>query len=901
LLIPALLGVNREAVNRHLRVFEKDGLIVLKRQKIEIMDAQALSALASPSQNGHFDGWGFENPAVLKYRAPTFNYLRDETPPLREHHSAGLMAIDAAEYSRLLMNDAAGTLKRIEVGLDLVEKAIERYQGHTVWHTGDRVLAEFPDAQMAMQAALDIQEHVNPSKHAGKNHYDVLFRIGVHYGEVLGGEHRFSGEAVNTVIRLTRLSSAGGIAISAAVRNALDNHEQLELRFLGDHEIKNVSGTVPVYSASAMSLLRVLALRAETLIPRRFRLVAIGAAVVMLLVSIWITGDRMGRQRTPPGVSQFSIAVLPFTISGDSEDYLADGIPARVRTVLSKIPGLRVIGRESSDYFSQNEASVQEISRALKVAWLLRGSHESVGGTIHITAQLMNAVTNELVWEEQFQDSGDSFSGLATYIVEHIAVSMGISDEDGTGLPRLLPLTNNPEAYELFTEAQALIWLGRQRYMIKAVPLLKSAVELDPSFAEAHAVLAMMYRGLNMLDQQEAFNPELRQELARQSLQNALSLKPNSPLVLAKAAEMSMYDNDYEGGLALVEKALRIDPNNTDALQARSWMAYFQKDWITALKTSEKWIRLEPLSVNAMNDRIGHLLLANRNQEVLTVAYRALTYYPASNVPFMHAAIAQAKLALGDRLGAIDSSRKGMPYGSPLDLWTGLEYDWEFFDDFDPIRSAVGLVYIEEYDRVRQLVIDVWGGDGQDSDSMKNLNYLVNRGEIEALAGDFKTSIEFFERASVLMLNEDGSLDWTEFGYNVLDWSRQSYWPLAFLFAYRKSGQHQKADILAQHFENYINDEIAAGATVSDVADYMFLYKEAQYYAIESRREEALGKLRTWVDRGENIFTYIEWDPFLENLRGDPEFEAIVAEVEVKLASIRMQYHARQALLIEGA
>ena len=74
-----------------------------------------------------------------------------------------------------------------------------------------------------------------------------------------------------------------------------------------------------------------------------------------------------------------------------------------------------------------------------------------------------------------------------------------------------------------------------------------------------------------------------------------------------------------------------------------------------------------------------------------------------------------SKLELGDRLGAIESSQKGMPYGYPVDLWTGLEYDWEFFDDLDPIRSAVGLVYVEKYDQIRQLLIDTYDAVELDS------------------------------------------------------------------------------------------------------------------------------------------------------------------------------------------
>ena len=68
---------------------------------------------------------------------------------------------------------------------------------------------------------------------------------------------------------------------------------------------------------------------------------------------------------------------------------------------------------------------------------------------------------------------------------------------------------------------------------------------------------------------------------------------------------------------------------------------------------------------------------------------------------------------------------------------------------------------------------------------------------------------------------------------------------------------------------------------------------QSQDGVIEGRTKEALDKLRAWVDYGVDIFTYIKWDPFLESLRGDPKFEAIVAET-------RAQFHAKQAALLEA-
>jgi CRP-like cAMP-binding protein/TolB-like protein/class 3 adenylate cyclase/tetratricopeptide (TPR) repeat protein len=913
--LASMLGVNREAVNRHLRAFEKDGLIVLGRQKIEIVDQLALAGLASPGQINRHDGWGNENLSTLEPRAFTFSQRHKDASTRQGPYSAGLLAIDAAEYSQALMTDAAGTLKRINRGLSTVNRAIEQYQGHTIWHTGDRVLAEFPDAQLAMHAALAIQEQVNPTdhtdkrtgQHTGKSKPVSLFRIGVHFGEVLAGETSFLGRAVDTVIRLTPFAGAGGIAMSGAVRDALENREQLELQFLGDHELKNVTETVPVYSARSFSVFRMLARRVETFVPRRFRPKAVAVAVIVLLAVFWFSGDRMGRNKVPPAVSQFSIAVLPFTSSDDpSLSYLATGVPDEVRATLSRIPGVRVIGRESSNYFEDSKTDSSEIIRKLKVAWLLQGKLTNTDDGIQATAKLLNAVNNKVVWEEQFQSSMEDPTPLGPDIVQSVVASLGVSAGDRASLPRLLPMTSNVDAHALYLEAQNHIWHNRQRYVIRAVPLLQTAIELDPAFAEAHAVLAGLYLTQDLLDDQPLYIPGLRQELARRSLQKAIALKPDSPLVLAEASMARYLENDYKGALALSERALRIDPNNSNALWARYFVQMDQQNWVGALQTSERIIRLEPMSVQAMQARWYQLNNADRHREALAVASRTLALHPESEVPQAHDWAATSQLKMGDRLGAIDSSRKGMPY-SFIDLWTGLEYDWEFFDEIAVVRPAVGLVYDKEYDKARQVLINAYDGVELHSGltnfrSFLNIrDYLVNRGVLEALAGEFDSSIEFFERARLMVPDEDGGLVRADIVFPALDLPRQSHFSLALLFAYRQSGQHEKADLLARQIVASVTAHIDALAKVSDLADLRYLYQQAQFYAIEGRSNEALEKLRAWVDYGVDIFTYIKWDPFLNSLCGNPEYEAIVAGVEAELAGIRALYYSRQAEFAEAS
>ena len=172
--------------------------------------------------------------------------------------------------------------------------------------------------------------------------------------------------------------------------------------------------------------------------------------------------------------------------------------------------------------------------------------------------------------------------------------------------------------------------------------------------------------------------------------------------------------------------------------------------------------------------------------------------------------------------------------------------------------------------------------------------YLIYRGELEVLAGDFNTSIEFFEKGRLFAPDDEGGLFESPVKFTVSAWQRQTHYGLALLFAYRKIGEHEKAETISRQLEHFFYTERQERTQVSELATFYWLYSEAQFDTIEGRTTEALDKLRNWMGHG-IIFTYISWDPFLESLRGNPEFEAIVAQVEAELAAVRAQYHIGQA------
>jgi adenylate cyclase len=893
--IARMLGVNREAVNRHLREWEKCGWVSLKHRQIVIHDTKSLADLAAPEPVADRGKWGSDAIGML----PPATFPETARPA---HEAVGhdlptvsILAIDAAEYSGLLMSDAAGTLKRLREGLAAVDKSIANFGGQLIWHAGDRVLAEFSDASGAMQAALAIQASAKETGKSGKDAPAPLFRIGIHSGQAEIGGNRYLGETINVATSLTVLATAGDILVSGQVREALENSASLELPFLGNHEFRNVGDVVSVYSARAVPMWRSLHLRLEARVPKRFRRLYVGAALILAVSIVLLAKDRIGRAFFPPLAPLNSIVVLPFESVGDEDSaYLADGIAEEIRTVLAAVPELTVIGKTSSNYFTGREASAKEIGRTLQVAYVLRGTAGREGDALNVSTQLFDASVGQRIWEHEYHGSWRQFAEFKNDIVAYVARSLEPELAGGVSSVLAVATTNNDEAYALFVQAQNYFWLGRQRFSVNAVPLLRKAVELDPQYAEAHALLAELYWLLDLLDKDPEYTPEIRTELADGSMRMAMALKPNSPFVLAKASAHALRIDDVTQAQNLAEAALSISANDPAALSALNQVYLRLEDFESAMKVTERLLTLEPLSMDTMSRYVMLLTNAGRWEDRREIALRALALYPEETVPQANAWLASSNNQLGDQLGAIESGRKGMPFGLPYDLWAGLDFDWNF-KPLNPLRSVGPLAYDERYDQARQILIDEYTRRSGDSSILDSVEYLVNRGVLETLAGNLDQSIELFERARALIPDDEDQLLWSTSYTPWISWTLQSIPSLALLHAYRQTGQDEKAnDIAILISEGFAAEKRSSRSTGVSLEQTPF-YTEVQFHAIESHRNEALATLRSWRANSKNLFTYVRTDPLLKNLNGSTEFQASVAEIESELAALRAEYYASRS------
>ena len=95
--------------------------------------------------------------------------------------------------------------------------------------------------------------------------------------------------------------------------------------------------------------------------------------------------------------------------SGDSgEDYFADGMTEALIADLAQIPSLRVISRTSSMSYKQSQRPLREIAGELGVRWIIEGSVVLREGRVRVTAQLIDARTDEHRWARIYDRAAEA-------------------------------------------------------------------------------------------------------------------------------------------------------------------------------------------------------------------------------------------------------------------------------------------------------------------------------------------------------------------------------------------------------------------------------------------------------------------------------------------------------------
>jgi len=473
-----------------------------------------------------------------------------------ERRLAAILAADVVGYSRHLGADEAGTLARLSALRERVLLPLLAEHGGRLFKTmGDGFLAEFPSAVQALGCALAIQSRQAERRAAGDGPLEL--RIGLHQGDVVVEGEDLLGDGVNIAARLEPLAEAGGISLSARVREDVTGKIDIAPEDLGEQSLKNIA------------------------IPARvFRIPPPRAGII---------------SSTPTVPDRPSIAVLPFTnMSGDPEqEYLADGVVEDIITALSRYRWFFVIARNSSFTYKGRAVDVKQVGRELGVRYVLEGSVRKAGNRVRITGQLIEAATGHHIWADRFDGELADIFELQDRITGSIVGAVEPSLQRAEINRASMKPTENLDAYDFYLRALSQNVIGTRSANDDAITVLNQAILLDPNYVLARAFLSWVYMARSSSGWSSKADDAVGITLAREVTSVASSADAVS---LAHAAHaLSHLAHDYDQALAMIGRAISLNDNSAQILNRAGWVSLHCLNTDQAVDFFSRAARLSPL------------------------------------------------------------------------------------------------------------------------------------------------------------------------------------------------------------------------------------------------------------------------------------------------------------------
>lgn len=291
-----------------------------------------------------------------------------------------------------------------------------------------------------------------------------------------------------------------------------------------------------------------------------------------------------------------SLAVLPLeNLSRDPEqEYFADGLTEALITNLAKIGALRVISRTTAMHYKGVHRPVPEIARELGVGKVVEGAVLRSGDRVRISAQLIEAATDEHIWAESYERDMQDILALQSEVANAIAseIQIKLTPQERTQLTRIRQV--DPGAYEAYLKGR-FHWNKRNiEGLKKGTEYFQLAIEKDPSYAPAYAGLA---DSAGILGWWCFVPPEQGCGQGKAAALKALAVDDTIAEAHASLGwNLLHYDFDFPAAEKELQRALELNPRYSNAVEwhAISLIPLARLD--EAVSEIMRAVELEPLS-----------------------------------------------------------------------------------------------------------------------------------------------------------------------------------------------------------------------------------------------------------------------------------------------------------------
>ncbi len=167
--------------------------------------------------------------------------------PQQARHLAAIMFTDIVGYTALMGKDSNKAMELVRQSVQIQKPLVEKHNGKWLKEMGDGAMVQFGSALDAVNCALEIQR-------TSRADFDADFRIGIHLGDITIENNDVYGDGVNVAARLESIADPGGIYISESIEKAIRGQGNIQAKYIGESQLKNVDYGVRTYAIQGVGL-----------------------------------------------------------------------------------------------------------------------------------------------------------------------------------------------------------------------------------------------------------------------------------------------------------------------------------------------------------------------------------------------------------------------------------------------------------------------------------------------------------------------------------------------------------------------------------------------------------------------------------------------------------------------
>jgi len=358
-----------------------------------------------------------------------------------------------------------------------------------------------------------------------------------------------------------------------------------------------------------------------------------------------------------------SIAVLPFADLSEArdQDWFCEGLAEEILLALARVEHLRVASRASSFQFKGLRLGSREMGRRLGVRHLLDGSVRKSGERLRVAAELDDVEAGFCLWSQRYDREVKDVFAVQDEIALDVAAALRVTLDEATRAAQRRATTTNVEAYEFYLRGRTAFASYSRRGVQQARQMFARAVEIDPSYALAHAGLAdcSAYLFMHVIARDEM------RVAALESAKRAVALGPELAQAHVSLGLALSLDGVHEAARLEFETALELDPRSFEAHYYFARGAFMRKEPERALELYERACELRPedyqspLLMAQIDDDLGRPERAEAHRRAGVRAAETRLALQPDDVRALYMG-ANGLIALGDRARGLEWAQRAL-------------------------------------------------------------------------------------------------------------------------------------------------------------------------------------------------------------------------------------------------